>query len=553
MGSGIASQELEKARKTWTLTRAMSESNLSIPAGAELDSANSKLAPGEARADVVVTGRALLSPSSRAKDMLKWAFSFPAMLGTFLVGKMFYSGRMFFVDPDLWWHIKTGQDILATHQFPTTDPYSFTVHGQPWIAYEWLGEVVTAYVEKIGGVRGLEIYLIALGSVILIALYYLGTLRSGNSKAGFVAAGLLSSWAIASFTLRPQMLGYLFLVLTVICLVFFRQGKRKALWALPLIMLAWVNAHGSFIIGLGAIFVYWMGGLVGFQKRGICARRWSPQERRDISFAFLLCLAVLPITPYGTRLALYPFDMAFSQPINLANIKEWQSMSFGVLGGKTFLAFVLGFFVLQMIFEFEWRLEEFSLFLCGTVMAFLHIRFVMLFVPFSVPLFGTMFARWLPPYARRKDKYVLNGILMAGVVAAMIHYFPSRFDVQQKVADKFPVKAVEHLRAHPVEGPMYNTYYFGGYLVWSGYQTFIDGRADVFERGGVLGDYIRVARLEPGALSVLGEYRFRACLVERDEPISIVLLASPEWKRVYVDNVSALYVRQGAWNSSSRN
>src|SRR5271165_5841398 len=72
---------------------------------------------------------------------LERIFSFPALLATFLVGGVFVSGRRFLVDPDMWWHLKVGETILATHRFPTTDPYSFTVHGQPWLAYEWLGEV----------------------------------------------------------------------------------------------------------------------------------------------------------------------------------------------------------------------------------------------------------------------------------------------------------------------------------------------------------------------------------------------------------------------------
>ena len=60
------------------------------------------------------------------------------------------------------------------------------------------------------------------------------------------------------------MLGYLFLVLTLIILERFRQGKRRAVWALPALMLLWVNAHGSWIIGLGIIGVYFAGGLMEF-------------------------------------------------------------------------------------------------------------------------------------------------------------------------------------------------------------------------------------------------------------------------------------------------
>src|ERR1700752_3029061 len=79
-------------------------------------------------------------------EMVKWAVSFPTLLGTCLVGAAFYTARLFFVDPDVWWHIRNGQDILATYHWPTTDPSSFTVHGQPWIAFEWLGDVLLSMV-----------------------------------------------------------------------------------------------------------------------------------------------------------------------------------------------------------------------------------------------------------------------------------------------------------------------------------------------------------------------------------------------------------------------
>jgi hypothetical protein len=69
-------------------------------------------------------------------EALKWVFSFPTMLGTLLVGLVAYQLRGFAIDPDVWWHIKDGQTIVATHHWPTVDPYSFTVAGAPWLAYE---------------------------------------------------------------------------------------------------------------------------------------------------------------------------------------------------------------------------------------------------------------------------------------------------------------------------------------------------------------------------------------------------------------------------------
>src|SRR5260370_5293320 len=111
-------------------------------------------------------------------SLLKRIVSFPAMLGTMLVGAVFIAGQYFAVDPDLWWHIKNGQNILATHRWPTADPYSFTVAGTPWLSYEWLCDVLFWAVAPFAGVRGLDALLIVFGTAIVIALYIYATFRS---------------------------------------------------------------------------------------------------------------------------------------------------------------------------------------------------------------------------------------------------------------------------------------------------------------------------------------------------------------------------------------
>ncbi len=479
---------------------------------------------------------------------LQQIFSFPAMLASLLVGAVFVSARKFLVDPDIWWHIKVGDTVLATHHWPATDPYSFTVFGQPWLAYEWLGDIVLSFANRVGGLAGLEVLLIVLGSAIMLALYGFATTSSGSSKAGFVASGVLLMPAAVSFSLRPQMLGYLFLILTLAALQRFRQKKYRALWFIPLIMLVWVNTHGSWVIGLGAVFVYWVSGLVEFRIGNLEAKRWTEQERTRIASIFLLSLVALPITPYGTRIALSPFEFAFSLPLNATSIIEWQSMPFDTAIGKVFLVLLLGT-ILTLVIKYDhvWRLEELALFLFGTMMACLHVRFLMIFVPFFAPLLGAFIAPWMPSYNRREEKFGLNAALMTCVLIAIVHYFPTRADLQQRVAGQFPVAAVEYLLQHPVAEPMYDTYGFGGYLIWSRgpeHRVFIDGRADVYERGGVLGDYLHISRIEPGALSILDSYGVQSCLIKRNESLETLLSASPDWGRVYVDSVSAIFVRE---------
>jgi len=491
--------------------------------------------------------------SEESAWLLKRIFSFPALLGAILVAAVFVLGRGFQVDPDLWWHIKTGQNILAAHRWPTTDPYSFTASGNPWIAYEWLGEVLLGTVFALAGLLGLDALLIILGAAILIALYAYATLCSGNSKAGFATAAVLYPLVTQSLSLRPQMLGYLFVILTLIVLERFRQKKPRALWCLPPLFLIWVNTHGSFIVGLGVIFVYWVAGVKAFRLGEIEEQGWTPVERLRLSFVFLLCLAALAVTPYGTRLAVYPFDMAFSQPINVANIAEWQGMPFHIFIGKFFLILLLGFIVLQIAFSFKWRPAELALFVFGTMMACLHIRFVLLFVPFFTPILAAILSHWLPHYEKEKDKYILNALLMVGVLVAMSYYFPTLEYLQRSVANQFPVRAVEHIRQHPIPGPIFNSYGYGGYLIWAlpKQKVFIDGRADLYERGGALADYFEAANLKPAAFAVLRGYRIQSCLLDRqnNEALATVLSNHPEWEKVYSDNVSMIFVRTTAVHS----
>ncbi len=477
-------------------------------------------------------------------ELAKQAVSFPVLLGALLVAVLSRALLAFKVDPDLWWHLRTGELILSTHKWPTTDPYSYTSFHAPWIACEWLGDVFLAAIYRWKGLQGLHAVNLAMASAVVLAIYAFATLRSRNSKAGFVAAATLLPITWVSFNLRPQMLGYLFLVLTLIALERFRQGKQRAIWFLPPLLLIWINTHGSWVIGLGVIAAYLVCGLFEFQSGSLEARRWMSSQRLQLETVLMLSLAAIPITPYGSELAAYPFKVASKYPVAIASVIEWLPMSFNECFGKIFLFFVLGFFLAQMAFRFQLHLAEAMLLFGGIGMACLHVRFLLLFVPFFAPLLAAVAAPWIPLYNRSKDKYLLNFVLMTAILFGMVHYFPSKAALQEKVAKHFPVHALNYMRQHPLPGPLFNTYTFGGYLIGSGYKTFVDGRGEMFEEVGVFPDYMRITRLETGAVQVLNAYQIRTCMVHRNEPLSVVLASLPNWERVYSDDISSLFVRR---------
>jgi hypothetical protein len=489
---------------------------------------------------------ARLASGAESWSLLRTVFSFPAMLGTMLAGAAFVMGRAFDINPDFWWHAKTGEMILATRQWPTVDPFSFTAAGRPWLAYEWFGDVLFAEIAREAGFRGLAALLIFLTFAILAALYAYATVRSGNSKAGFATAAVLMVLASPAFTLRPQMLGFLFLILTLLILERFRQGKPAMVWCLPPLFVVWINSHGSWIIGLGTIAIVWICGAIRLKIGNISSARFTRAQSARLGIALAMCLVALPITPYGMKLAAYPFEVASSLPLNLANVTEWRSMPFQDLTGKVFLGVVLGLLVCRAAMRLRWRLDELVLFVAGTVMACLHVRFLLLFVPFAAPVLVDTLAQWIPAYDRKQDRFWLNGALMAGAVALMLAYFPTKKSLEQIVAQNSPVHAVEYLRSHAVPGPMFATYEFGDYLVWSvapATRVFIDGRGELYEREGVLADYLQVAGVRPGAIEVLRSRGVQSCLVRRGEPLITLLGALPDWRQIYSDDLSVLFVR----------
>ena len=479
-------------------------------------------------------------------EWTKRALSFPVLLGVLIVGGTYPVVLAFNIDPDFWWHLKTGEIILATHRWPTTDPYSYTALGAPWMAAEWLGDTLFALAWKWREIQSLAALQFAMASLVTLSLYGLATLRSGSAKAGFIGVAMVLPLTFVSFSLRPQMLGYLFLILTLIALEKFRLGQQRTVWLLPCLFLIWINTHGSWPLGLGVIALSIAIGTLGFRLEGLETKVWTSSERLRLEIVLMLCLLVLPITPYGTDLALYPFTVAWSLPLSMEYISEWQSMPFNSGYGKIFLGLLFGWVFLQLLFRFRWRLEEILLLIFTAVMACMHRRFVLLFVPILAPILATMVASWMRDDhgSTRRDRPLLNFGFIAVVAVTVVQLFPSRAEIRTAMEDQFPVEAVEHMREHPAPAPLFNAYSFGGYMVWSEHEVFIDGRSELFELAGVLADYVQITYLQPEVLKVLDSYGIRSCLILKDQPLATFLASQPDWRKVYSDDMSALYVKR---------
>lgn len=473
--------------------------------------------------------------------------SFPVMMGALLVGLAVFASRMNMPDPDMWWHTVVGQHILATHTWPVSDSYSYTATGMPWISYEWFGEVLMAIAAHLGFFQGLTAFMMLLGAIYTALLYGYATLVSGNSKAALVACAISIPLLTVFFTPRPQLIGYIFLAIALVCLERYRQGKQKSLWIFPPLFLVWVNTHGSFVFGLTVFGIYWVSGFFNFEFAGIRAQPWTPRQRRHLALVFLLSVLALTVTPYGTKPAAYPLQMALLQPVNVAHISEWQPLNVQIWQMMYLLVIILAFWLAHIPLRQTYRLESVALLLLALYACFEHRRFIPFLILILAPLIARMIAQWIPKYRPEIDQYAANAVLIGLVAFGLLLGFPSQKELKKAVGKRYPVKAVEYLRRHPQPGPMLNDYDWGGYLIWAPHfhhKVFIDGRADFYEYAGVLSDYFDITDVRPDALFLLRKYHVQFCLLRQNAPLGTFLMELPGWKKVYQDNLSAIYIHQ---------
>ncbi|MGA7926353.1 MAG: hypothetical protein WCA20_10165 [Candidatus Sulfotelmatobacter sp.] len=480
-------------------------------------------------------------------------FSFPVLLGAtlalsvLLVTSATGPGKLF-VEGDVWWHVATGQLILSTGHLPTVDPYSFTVHGHPWMAYEWLGEMLMAAAVRLDSLQGLQILLVLLSAILVVLTFCYAWFRTRNPLASAAAVALLLQVEQPMFTLRPQMLGYIFLMLTLISLDLFKQGRLKSLWFLPVIFTVWVNTHGSFVLGLFFVACYWASGLVSFQWGNLVADRWEEGKRRHLLLVSLLSGLALFVTPYGTRLATYPFELMLIQPLNVRYVVEWRQLDLSTSWGQAFLIVLLAWIAAQVISPIVYRLEILAPLLLLTYESLVHFRFLLVFVPLFAPIMATYLARWLPGYDAAKERYAMNVVFIAAILLAGVALLPSNKKLQETLRRTYPVGAVEYLRAHPLPSGMFNDDHWGGFLIWSlgpQHKVFIDGRLDIYEYAGVLADYVSIARADQSTFVLFQRYGIRACLLPREGPLVAKLAGSPDWEKAYEDGESVIFLRRG--------
>jgi hypothetical protein len=395
------------------------------------------------------------------KHLLTW----PKWLTFTLIFILFFLVSIKNLDPDLGWHIKSGE-FFANGGAPLVEPFTYTASTFPFIDHEWLSNILVFFLYSIGGHT-----LLALIFAALWAISFFIISRKANIPGPLILIATIATLPYAGIRWVTFCMLFLSLLLT-----FYHSKKYKYL-IIPLLVI-WVNFHGSFILGL-AVFAYLsMYDFITNKKRAL-------KQLMEPSVAFIAIILATFINPYGPRIYEEIFRQVTDGSLRWA-IQEWGiNLPFAT-------ATYLFVFLLTLAFTFKKQLKTFlaaeNVFLLAALSSQRHWP---LFVLASLPATAKRLNSFLPGlYKKAKVNKPLRRILLSTLtlITCLATYslyiiFSGSWD---REAGK-PKAAISYLEQHPCSGNLFNEYNDGGYLIQHlpSHKVFIDGRMPSWEMDGI--------------------------------------------------------------------
>jgi len=420
-----------------------------------------------------------LSRANQAASLLRWL---PLALLLAILAGLAFTPKLL-GDPDTYWHIATGQWILEHGRAPSTDPFSFTFHGAPWTAHEWLSEVVYALAYRAGGWSGVLLLasMAFVGGLAILAGYAARHLPPLGVSALILFAFFA---AVPSILARPHILAFPLLAVWLTELLKARADARTPPPWLLLIMVAWANLHGSFLLGLAL--------LGAFALEAVLVARRGNLKREILRWAVFGAGSIVAavVTPHGPQGILFPLTFVDMQAFKV--VDEWRSADFSRLT-------IFEILLLEGLFLTFWlgvKIPPFRIFL---LLGLLHLALkherhqavfglgagALLVEPIAAALGERRRQDGQPASAvadRGRIEVAPNPVMKPVVIAAalLLVCWARLSTPHARIDDVTPAAAFGKVPKHLRSQPVFNDYDFGGFLIFEGVRPFIDSRADMY-------------------------------------------------------------------------
>jgi len=502
----------------------------------------------------------------------------------------------FSIDADTWWHLRAGRWIWENKEVPQVDPFSYTRRGEPWRYPGWMMQIILYGIYAVFSAGGLNI----ITALFVTATFFLlWKTISGNYFLKAFVVILAAATSGVYWAARPYLITFLFSSLYLFILEKRRTfwgtaldgNKRKYdLWILGGVMVLWANSHGGFAVGFILVGIYGVGmtfqvgidnlyshyrhqffkwsnyvsGQAGEKPNQLNPKRseymqgdikrWKWFWKLGLILIFAVCL-----NPYGPEMLMYPFKTVGIDTL-VQYIEEWQSPNFHQARVQPFLLLLFLTFGAVGSSKKRLTLTDFLLVSVFGVLSLMAARNIALFsLPASLVLtrYGVTLAdvfsseaAWLNTDKRNRNQRALKNLLnwailllIAGVVIYKISLIVPADKNMQYVSKTFPDSAVNIIKENEYEGRLFNTYNWGGYLIWSlpEYPVFVDGRTDLYG-DEVVTQWVTVVRGDENWQDILDQWEVNVALIEPHRPL-VDKLKNAGWSLEYEDQKAVVLIR----------
>jgi hypothetical protein len=456
-------------------------------------------------------------------------------------------------DRDLWHRLAVGALFFNTGWVLKHDIFAYTPTKPLWVDHEWGSGVIFYFLSHHFGDSGLLILRILIIFAIILLIYAAIRLQI-QRKVYPIGYLFLSFYALlpgVAITIRCQLFTYLFFTLWLYLLERVKRGENRLIWIFPVITLLWVNLHGGFVAGFGLIFIYALGELLN---------RKNPVKYLGILAA---CVPVTLINPYGFKFWQY---MAEALTMPRPYITEWEPINIFYpptdwLGFKVLLLISIigiGYSLIFKIKKIDWttlllilttlaltlRQERQAIFFIIAASVFSYDYFYSAISPIIAKISAKLTPRLSEKTLELAD-FTRQSIVYALIIVVCGYFSITSSHIINVKPEYYPVQAVEFIRINNVKGNLLVPFNWGSYALWKLYPQClvpIDGRYEEVYTNDVYMDITRFAFSLNGWGGVLKKYHNDIILINKDSKTFYALKKLNNWKMIYNDKYSAVFV-----------
>jgi hypothetical protein len=483
-------------------------------------------------------------------------------------------------DAGIGWHIRNGEQMLRTHSVTRTDPFSVTMGGQAWYAWEWLYDLKVAALHHWFGLNGVVFF-----TAIVIALTFalalrLSLVRGADVPISALLLALSLGVSMIHLFARPHVVSWLFTVIWFQILDGWDGAdgdiSRRRLWYLPALMLLWVNLHGGFVLGFALLGLYLLSGVIRYFRRSNeedLARLTG--RLRTLGVVTLVSLLASLVNPYGYALHVHVRRYLSSRWL-MNHIDEFLSPNFHGVAQQCFVAILLITIVVLAVVRKKPSLSQALVLLLATYSGLYASRSLpvssLLLTLIVAPLWTqalseardhpnlsarlrAFLGRWLSFTSRvgglelsfRGHAWPIVAVVV-GVLVCVQSVKPSshRWMDAHFDAGRFPVQATDVIVQRGIHEPVFAPDLWGGYLIYRLYpenKVFVDDRHDLYGEE-FLREYLKAIRLTPDWTEFLEGKKVDWALLPAESPLANMLQETAGWNCVYRDKTSVLLERK---------